>query len=57
MSVDGKAIQPIDRTFDPEHSYQYLVTGRGSPIAIRLNDTVHADNYGVLHIRIEPLGY
>jgi len=59
LSLDGGSdftyISPTDSAFNPAHVYQYQVTGRGQPLAIRFYDTGHDDNYGLLRITITPM--
>ena len=59
ISLDGGStwqhLEPIDKAYNPEHSYQYLVVGLGSPadIGMRLLDFPTSDNYGVFTATVE----
>jgi len=44
---------PLDLTFNPDHIYEYHVTGNGLPLSFRTND--NAGNYGVIKVTVEVL--
>lgn len=41
-------------TFSPTHVYQTYVTGTGSPLAFKIDDTYYHDNSGALQVEIIP---
>ena len=48
-------VEPIDRAYNPDHSYQYLVAGpeAAALLGVRYRDSWTSDNYGTLSVTVE----
>jgi len=58
-SVDGGSTftalpRPLNDVYNPDHIYQYIITGAGQQAAFRHGDTV-GDDHGVMKITLAPL--
>jgi hypothetical protein len=58
-SFDGGATvsalpRPLNDVYNPDHVYQYIITGEGKPASFRHGDT-QGDNHGVMKVSIAPI--
>lgn len=52
LLVDGAAIEWSDGVFQPDHVYEYTLTGDGGPATFRINDIAADNNTGGLCVSI-----